>query len=522
MLKKIIFCGAFAPLFLSGYTQTNTPATFANTITPDEMKSKMAIIASDEFAGRETGEEGQKRCAEYLANFFKELGLPPIVKGSYLQEFPLREEKMAQTTFSINDKPYTFLKDYFSFQGIPDGTYKSDEVVFVGFGINDKESGINEYEGLDVKGKIVVFFEDEPMNKQGISYITQTTRVSEWSSDLKLKTNAAKEAGAIAAVSIQKFADHDIDVYRHYIEKPKVYSYTGGKAEKPSFPKFYISEAMANDLFVLVNKKYTSQSIKEEYRRGKRTKGFEIKTPVEITVKTEERIITGENVLGYIEGTDLKDELVIITAHYDHLGKTDKGIYYGADDDGSGTVSLLEIAEAFVAAKNAGMGPRRSILIMPVSGEEKGLLGSDYYSQHPVFPLEKTVTDLNIDMIGRVDKTHAGNYNYVYIIGSDKLSTDLHTVNEDVNKKYSNLEFDYTYNDPKDPNMFYYRSDHYNFAKKGIPVIFYFTGVHDDYHKMTDTPDKLHYEKMAKIARHIFYTAWEIANRTERLKVDLK
>lgn len=519
MIKRIFIVGVITSTVFVAQAQITTPEAFANTITADEMKSKMTFITSDEFAGRETGEPGQKLCAEYLVNHFKQLGIPPV-NGTYLQTFPMREETNAGYTLTINGQSYEFLKDYFAFQGIPDQTYTSDKIVFVGFGINDQESGINEYQGLDVKGKIVAFFEDEPMNKQGYSYVTKTTRVSEWSSDLKLKTDAAREAGAIAIISIQKHADHDIDVYRHYIEKPK--TYREGQVNPESFPKFYVSEQVADRFFQTVNKKYTSQSIKEEYRTGKRTKGFEINVPVEASVKTETKRITGENVLGFIEGTDLKDELVIITAHYDHLGKTAQGIYYGADDDGSGTVSLMEIAEAFVAAKKAGMGSRRSILIMPVSGEEKGLLGSEYYSENPVFPLEKTVVDLNIDMIGRVDKAHEGNFNYVYVIGSDRLSKDLHKVNEDMNKKYSNLEFDYTYNDPKDPNQFYYRSDHYNFARKGIPVIFYFTGVHADYHKMTDTPDKLHYEKMAKIAKHIFYTAWEIANRDERLKVDAK
>lgn len=524
MFKKLIFFGAFAPFALATHAQlpdeTPIPERFGKTITATEMRSKMEKVAGDEFEGRETGEEGQKKCAAYLADHFKNLGLPPVVNGGYLQEFPMYEIRNAGYTLRINGKEYAFLQDFFAFQGIPDQTYSADKLVFVGYGINDPVAGINEYNGLDVKGKIVVFLEDEPVDKIGHSYVTGTTRISEWSSDLKLKTEAAQQAGAIAALSIQKHADHDIDVYRHYIEKPK--TYREGQENKPAFPKFFISEQVANDFFAAYNKKYTTQTLKEEYRTGKRTKGFEMSIPVEMTVRTTARKITGENVLGYIEGTDLKDELVIITAHYDHLGKTEKGIYYGADDDGSGTVSLMEIAEAFVVAKNQGYKPRRSILIMPVSGEEKGLLGSEYYSENPVFPLEKTVADLNIDMIGRVDKAHEGNFNYVYIIGSDYLSQDLHDINEKMNKAYSNLELDYTYNDRNDPNRFYYRSDHYNFARKGIPVIFYFTGVHEDYHKMTDTMDKLNYDKMAKIARHIFYTAWELANADKRPQVDKK
>ena len=228
--------------------------------------------------------------------------------------------------------------------------------------------------------------------------------------------------------------------------------------------------------------------------------------------------IKGENVLGYIEGTDLKEELIVLTAHYDHLGKHENKIYNGADDDGSGTVALMEIAEAFMIAKKEGKGPRRSVLIMAVSGEEKGLLGSKYYTDNPIYPLKNTVTNLNIDMIGRIDDWHE-NGDYVYLIGSNMLSDDLHNLSEEVNTKYVNIELDYTYNKKDDPNRYYYRSDHYNFAKNNIPVIFYFNGIHEDYHKTTDTIEKIDFKKIKKITDLIFYTAWEIANRTERIKL---
>ena len=228
--------------------------------------------------------------------------------------------------------------------------------------------------------------------------------------------------------------------------------------------------------------------------------------------------IRGENVLGYIEGSDLKDELLIITAHYDHLGKHDSLIFNGADDDASGVSAALEIAEAFMLAKKEGSGPRRSILIMPVSGEEKGLLGSRYYTDNPIYPLENTVANLNIDMIGRLDDWH-DNGNYVYLIGSDRLSYDLHNLNEKINDDYIKIDLDYRFNDKDDPNRYYYRSDHYNFAKNNIPVIFYFNGVHEDYHKPSDTIEKIDFDKIKTITRLIFLTAWEIANRDERIKL---
>ena len=228
------------------------------------------------------------------------------------------------------------------------------------------------------------------------------------------------------------------------------------------------------------------------------------------------KYIKGENVLGFIEGTDLKEEIIIITAHYDHLGKHEEKIYNGADDDGSGTVAVLEIAEAFMLAKKEGCGPRRSVLIMPVSGEEKGLLGSKYYTDHPIYPLEKTVANLNIDMIGRIDDWHE-NGDYVYLIGADMLSQELHDISEQTNEQYIGLDLDYTFNAEDDPNRYYYRSDHYNFAKNNIPVIFYFNGVHEDYHKTTDTVEKIDFQKIETITRLVFLTAWELANRNQRI-----
>jgi len=229
--------------------------------------------------------------------------------------------------------------------------------------------------------------------------------------------------------------------------------------------------------------------------------------------------IKGENVLAYIEGTDLKEELIVITAHYDHLGIHEGKVYNGADDDGSGTVAAMEIAEAFMLSKKDGNGPRRSILVMCVSGEEKGLLGSKYYTDNPIYDLDKTVANLNVDMIGRVDDWHE-NGDYVYLIGADMLSQELHDISEQVNEEFIGLELDYTFNAEDDPNRYYYRSDHYNFAKNNIPVIFYFNGVHEDYHKVTDTVDKIDFKKVQRIARLVFLTAWELANREERIVVD--
>ena len=239
-----------------------------------------------------------------------------------------------------------------------------------------------------------------------------------------------------------------------------------------------------------------------------------------------------ENVISIIKGTDFPDEYVVITAHLDHVGYANNGgsrgdfkgeIHNGADDDGSGSVAILEIAQAFKKAENKGKGPRRSVVFLHVSGEEKGLLGSKYYSENPIYPMENTVTNLNIDMIGRIDPNRKSeNRNYVYIIGSDHDSQDLHNLSEKTNLETVNIELDYRYNAKDDPNRFYYRSDHYNFARFGIPIIFYFSGTHEDYHMPTDDPDKIEYDLLESRTRLIFHTAWNIANRDERIVVDPK
>ncbi|SRX75446.1 M28 family metallopeptidase [Aequorivita antarctica] len=228
-----------------------------------------------------------------------------------------------------------------------------------------------------------------------------------------------------------------------------------------------------------------------------------------------------ENVVAFIKGSEKPEEIVVISAHLDHVGMDKEGnVFNGADDDGSGTVSILEIAQAFHQAVKDGHPPKRSILFLHVTGEEIGLYGSRYYTENPLFPLKNTVCDLNIDMIGRIDPDKKDNPDYIYLIGSNKLSQELQDISTAVNDEYTKLELDYKYDDPNDSNRFYYRSDHYNFAKNNVPIIFYFNGVHEDYHKITDTPDKIEYDLMAKRAQLIFLTAWEVANRDQRIKVD--
>lgn len=258
--------------------------------------------------------------------------------------------------------------------------------------------------------------------------------------------------------------------------------------------------------------------------KRKLEKGKDIKKPVllpkaSFSINTDTTHLNTQNVVAFIEGGELKDEVLVLTAHMDHLGVEEGVVYNGADDNATGTAALLEIGQAFQLAKDNRHTLKRSLLIMPVSGEEKGLLGSHYYSENPIFPFEKTIADLNIDMIGRVDDHH-DHPNYVYVIGSDMISPDLHDVNQATNDNYIGLELDYKYNTVDDPNRYYYRSDHYNFSKHGIPSIFYFSGVHEDYHKSTDTVDKINFEKVETITKLVFFTAWELLDMDESLRIN--
>jgi len=232
-------------------------------------------------------------------------------------------------------------------------------------------------------------------------------------------------------------------------------------------------------------------------------------------------IVETENVVSIIPGSQKPNEYIIISSHLDHEGEKNGVIYNGADDNASGTIGVLKIAEAFQNAVLLGFRPKRSIVFLHLTGEEKGLLGSKFYTDNPLYPLENTIVNLNIDMIGRIDPRHKNNIErYIYLIGTNLLSSELHEVSELTNKNTTNLYLDYKYNDIDQSECIYYRSDHFHFVKNNIPAIFYFNGVHEDYHKPTDTVEKIEYELLKDRIKLIFYTAWELANRNKSIEVD--
>ena len=505
-MKKLLLPALLAVSFCATAQKKNSPQFFAASITADDMKRHLYTIAGPEMEGRDTPSPGLEKAASYIEAHFRSLGLLPGNKDSYRQQYPLYKDSMTSTSLNINGTSFELNKDF-----QPNVTLnhtaemRFSEVAFAGYGIVDGD--IDSYKGLEVSGKLVLIVDGSPAG-----YKSSVTGLASPASVFS-KIGKAQEKGAAAVIVI----------YGNYPRKTlsgsSSYNLHGYKAVMSPL-SFSASEAVAEKILGEEGK-----AILEKMKSAPLSSKI-YTANVELGYFKNTSTVYASNVLGLLEGTDKKDEYVLITSHYDHVGKRSDGtIYYGADDDGSGTTGILELAEAFAKAKAAGKGPRRSILFMTVSGEEKGLWGSEYYASHPVYPLEKTTVDLNIDMIGRIGEEYLkdkDSTSYVYVIGDDKLSTDLTPITEEINKKYTKMKLDRKYNDPNDKNRFYYRSDHYNFAEKGIPVIFYFNGVHADYHKPTDTPDKINYPLMAKRGQLVFYTAWEMANRNDMLKRDLK
>lgn len=511
MKKNLLIASALAVMFSCQKPATEEDiVTYANTITQDELKEHLYIYASDEFEGRDTGEEGQKKAVEYLKKEYESLGINSVIEGNYFQTVPLNLVKTPTVSISVNGKSFNYFDDFISLTNVESGTVSASDIVYAGYGIDDEK--YSDYKDLDVKGKVVVIRGGEPKDKDGNYLISGDDKSSKWSNrgqSISAKEDAAKKNGAKALF----FAHEAFQSYSNYFKR----RHESGRSNRLSLPPkkeneddifyFFISEKMAKALVKNINSSTKTATISAKFEMD-----FQSKTSPK----------PSENVAAIIKGSEKPDEYIIISSHLDHVGvNSDGDVFNGADDDGSGTVAILEIAEAFKTAADNGHGPKRSIIFLNVTGEEKGLLGSRYYTDYePLVPLDNTVANLNIDMVGRIDPKREGDRNYIYLIGSDKLSTDLHNISEEVNKKFMNIELDYTYNDENDPNRFYYRSDHYNFAKNNIPIIFYFNGTHADYHRISDTPDKINYDLLENRSRLVFHTAWELANREERIVVD--
>ncbi len=528
------------------------------TITPSELAAHLYLFASDLFEGRETTTRGQKLAAYYLASQYRRLGLQPYgtLKESpnqldgYMQAYPVFADgiggtslravvdgkTVAESVFAAEDHDG---ESYLAFGTVPNVV---GNIVFAGYGISDAQFGYDDFAalaaaGIDYRESWLMVLRDEPLaSKDRSLFPTEDGRPSTWTTQPMVKASALFRKGRPRGVLVVGDTGPNVEQSVAVLARKRAsalndvgkLSLTGGGPSPDYLPYYVISTKLADRLLAPAGR--TINEVQSQIDESLNPVVFEVPDlTLESRITLRDTPLQAENVVAFIEGSDpdLRDEVVLITSHYDHIGlnanRTGDYINNGADDDGSGTVATVEIAEAFMRAKADGLGPRRSLLFANFSGEENGLLGSEYFAdKDPLVPLDKIVTVLNIDMIGRIDPTHVGpTTEYVYVIGSKLISTELHEISDRVNALTGvRLELNERFNSRSDPNRFYARSDQWNFGKHGIPFIFFFTGTHEDYHQPGDEPHKIEYARLARIARLIFATAWQVANQDTRPVVD--
>jgi hypothetical protein len=524
-LKKMLAVVLISLFIFSPTSSANLPLPApeaTSSINVRDLKTHLSFLASDELGGRYTFSPSSRIAARYLATQLESFGYHGATRdGSFFQKVPLtyRSVNSSASAVTLTSGGAQHFKYADDFVGDPpvDMNFSGD-LVFVGYGIASPRNNHDDYAGLDVKGKVVVIATGTPDALKSARLEASETA-----------EQAAAARGAIGAIKTPASQYFFIwNQMKDYIASQQELGFAPkATASGKPFPSIVAGPNFVKALAKLMGKdaSYLVSAVSQAYKPQALPASVDVKMVVEVKAAPP-----AQNVVGVLEGSDakLKDEYLVLSAHYDHLQTTSAGeVFNGADDDGSGTAAVLEIAQAFAT----GERPRRSILVIFHTGEELGLYGSEYNADYePVVSLAKLVANLNIDMIGRSrapdnkdnrDKMLTDK-NSIYIIGSDKLSTELHRLSEQTNADTARLRFDYTYNDENHPERFYYRSDHYNYAKHGVPIIFYFTGVHRDYHKTTDDVEKIDFEKMERIARMIFATGWRIANLNDRLTVDKK
>lgn len=493
-----------------------------------QMKDWLTFIASDELEGRDTPSRGLDIAAKYLAGHLANLGIKPAGdSGSYFQKVPLTLEKIVgrDTRIELDGQSFEYGRDFLS--SITAASIKDAPVVFAGYGWVIKSKNINSFQGIDVKDKVIVVVNSLP---KGITFgDLKGPPGGDWMSPaFYAQTNGAK-----AVINFPTFGNLANWEGSRWNQSDKGSVSFGQQQSLIKIPTITLTPRVLASLFF--GESSTATAIFNKTHAQEEVAPFDLKPEkrisVSVSVKTEPTHT--QNVVGIFEGSDpvLKNEYVAIGAHYDHVGMNpflngpDK-IWNGADDDGSGTVAVMAIAEAFARGSQK---PKRSVFFIWHAGEEKGLWGSEHFADQPTVPIGSIITQLNIDMIGRYqnagDENHPLNKNLpkqdeVFLIGSKMMSTELGEVSESVNKGLLNLKFNYKYDDPNDPEQFFYRSDHFNYAKKGIPIIFYMDGSHADYHQVSDSIEKINFDSMEKVTKTIYATGWTLANRATRPKVD--
>lgn len=524
-------------------TSTETLLSFGNTIETSFLQQHLEVIAHDSLEGRATGTPGLNKAADYLADFYTNLNFTPKGDGNgWFQYFNLnatitdslvyntyRTDGTDKVRISSSTESYHSHGDFYrTFGGsVP----LSEEIVFAGFGLNDPDRSVRHLDGVDLSGKWVMMFEDIPYIVDGDTLINPSITANDRLRLLLRDHNV----GGILLISGRSDAEFDESAAMHarMLSTPENLSleYREELRAGSGFPIgfMHISPRLAAEVLGLESSEKLHQKRETVTENITSFRARETDFLLDYTPYIQSGTIETQNVIAYLEGADpdLKDEVLVLMAHYDHVGigqpdSTGDMIYNGADDNGSGTAALMAIANALKNAREQGFKPKRSILFLHVSAEEVGLLGSRYYSDHPVIPIENTVANFNADMIGRSDPQNieARDTDYVYLIGGEIISSGLDSLVTAANQQSVNMRLDRRFNDLTDPNQFYRRSDHWNFGRLGVPFVFFFTGVHEDYHQPSDTVDKIEFDKYSRVVQLIYSASIMVANSDGRPVVD--
>jgi hypothetical protein len=506
-------------------TKPNSPAhKAAMTITAEQLKDYLYYVASDEMEGRDTPSRGLDLTAKFIALNLKRWGFKPAGdNGSFFQTIALSRDAVdgEKTSLEIGGQTFKFGEDFLRVGG--DGAAANAPLVFGKNGWFVKSKNIDALAGVDVRGKTLVLY-SEGFNRNVLTPfpagVTPQDLAGEQGKDWADPMTYAKQKGAVGIILVgSPQMQSRWEQTKNALSRGGLYpdKLRTADAEK-NLPVIFVSQKAAETAFPGMDMSSAAAS--------------EIGKSASLNTMSKREIVNTQNVVAVWEGSDpkLKTEMVAVGAHYDHVGTRPNAagedkIWNGADDDGSGTVAVLAMAEALAKSLKR---PKRSILLVWHAGEEKGLWGSEYFNKFPTVDIKKVITQLNIDMIGRSRKADDANpknkdlsgEQEVYVIGSEMMSSKLGAVTRTVNDSFLKLSYNYKYDDPKDTNRFFFRSDHFNYAVNGIPIVFWFDGVHEDYHGADDEVEKIDYPKMERISRTIFLTMWEIADLKERPIVD--
>lgn len=542
MKTKLSAIAALAvSLMVLAFQAAPPKAPFNDSISKDALRAELFYLAGDGFKGRLSDTPENALAAEYIKTRFERMGLKPANNGSFFQPYNL-----VTTTLGTENSLQIFNgdnsrmqlrsgQDYYP-QSFSANARVRGTVVFAGFGITSPDLNYDDYKS-DVRGKIVLVVDHEPGETDAASPFDGVV-TAEAAGALR-KALAAQEKGAIGILFVSDVHNHpqagNFEATARNAwpaEQPRIRRFTlASWMDKIHIPAAQISPALAA---VLV--RGTNKPLQELSRSAETPNGF---TPValpgaevELIASVNRHVIPDRNVVGMIEGSDplMKNEYVIICAHYDHEGVNNGQVMNGADDNGSGSIGLINIAEAYAQAAKAGQRPKRSILFADWNSEERGLLGAWAYTENPLFPLDKTVAVLNMDMIGRNEEVQEGgggrfrgldiqtaesNNNATNVIGTTR-SPDLKTAVEKANAGVG-LQLKFRYDNNVSNLM--RRSDHWPFIQRGVPGIWFHTGLHPDYHTPNDRPEKINYVKMEKVARLVHQMSWNLAQQEDKPKL---